>query len=247
MSTGQNLRTFDGVPEIDVSWRYLFGAAFAPDGNTITAVFLRGHIIGWDCTTGQRVQQPPYWEGKLGPWVAPGENFCLAYRRDGKMLATGTQYGFTLIEVATGKCVAAKDASNGADILAEKTTSAGLCFALTFSPDGKTLATASTDGLIKLWDVDAVKCVQILKGHAGAVAALAFHPDGKILASGGVDGKVLLWDPATGAIVDTFKGHTNAVNAVTFSPTEPLLASGSLDRTIRLWPLSPAGKTPATK
>src|SRR5215470_14850262 len=52
-----------------------------------------------------------------------------------------------------------------------------------FSPDGKTLASASYDGTLKLWDVASGKERTTLKGHRGCVGCVAFSPNGKMLAS----------------------------------------------------------------
>src|ERR1700737_3227506 len=52
-----------------------------------------------------------------------------------------------------------------------------------YSPDGKTLASASYDGTLKLWDVTSGKERTTLQGHTGCVGSVAYNPDGKTLAS----------------------------------------------------------------
>ena len=71
-----------------------------------------------------------------------------------------------------------------------------------FSPDGKTLAAASYDLTVKVWDVATRKELATLQGTE-AVWSVAFSPDGKTLASAGgsisnVPGELKLWDVATG-------------------------------------------------
>jgi WD40 repeat protein len=63
-----------------------------------------------------------------------------------------------------------------------------------YSPDGKTLASASRDKTIKLWGSKTGKLQATLEGHYDTVASLAFSPDGKTLATGGADKTILLWD-----------------------------------------------------
>ena len=71
--------------------------------------------------------------------------------------------------------------------------------AVAFSRDGKLLAAAGGDGMVRLWNPATGQPVgaPLPAGTGGGVTAVAFSPDGKLLASAGADGTVRLWNPAT--------------------------------------------------
>ncbi|MEH1869508.1 MAG: AAA-like domain-containing protein, partial [Nostoc sp.] len=108
-------------------------------------------------------------------------------------------------------------------------------YSVVFSPDGKTLASASADTTIKLWNRDTGKEISPLTGHSNLVNSVVFSPDGKTLASASADNTIKLWNRDTGKEISTLTGHSNEVRSVVFSPDGKTLASASRDNTIKLW------------
>ena len=70
----------------------------------------------------------------------------------------------------------------------------GGVISVAYSPDGKTLASCSSDGTVKLWDVATGQERASLRGHTDAVLSVAYSPGGKTLASGSRDSKTLAWE-----------------------------------------------------
>jgi WD40 repeat protein len=107
--------------------------------------------------------------------------------------------------------------------------------ALAVSSDGKILATAADDEIVRLWDIESGKEVAALAGHEGPVYSVEFSPDGKTLASGGYDYTMKLWEVASRKEIATLKGHGGAVRSIAFSPDGRRIATGGEDKTVRLW------------
>ncbi|MEO0841190.1 MAG: WD40 repeat domain-containing protein, partial [Cyanobacteria bacterium J06643_5] len=107
--------------------------------------------------------------------------------------------------------------------------------AVSFSFDGETIAAASFDNTIKLWDAQTGENNRTLKGHNNKVSSISFSRDNKLLASASYDKTVKIWNLETGKVKYTFDGHTAKVESVSFSPNGKIVASGSADKTIKLW------------
>jgi WD40 repeat protein len=106
--------------------------------------------------------------------------------------------------------------------------------AVTFSPDGKSLASAGWDHEVCIWNADAGQLVKTLLGHEAQVTALAFSPDGHLLASAGGDQMVIVWATDTGKKVQSWKCD-DGVLALAFAPDGQRLASAGADGAIQIW------------
>ncbi len=114
-------------------------------------------------------------------------------------------------------------------------------YSVTWSPDGKRLASGGTDKTVKVWDAASGELLGTLQGHTDVVYDVASSPGGKRLASGSWDRTVKVWDAASGKLLGTLQGHQGPVGCVSFSPGGKRMASGSDDKTINVWDAA-AGK-----
>ncbi|HMF15778.1 MAG TPA: WD40 repeat domain-containing protein, partial [Gemmataceae bacterium] len=119
---------------------------------------------------------------------------------------------------------------------------ARLVTSVAVTADGKTSASGSLDGTVKLWDTANGQILATFQGHQGPVHGVAFSPDGKKVVSAGADKTVQVWNVVGGKdyvevkkAIRTLAGHTEAVLAVAFSSDGKNIASGSADKTIILW------------
>ena len=147
----------------------------------------------------------------------------IRYSPDGTRLAVAGSFGIRLYDTQTGEEL---------DLLIGHS---GIVNSVSFSPDGRTLASGGFDAVIRLWDVRTGGLLRILTGHPNDIDGVSFSPDGRTLASGGFDAVIRLWDVRTGGLLRILTGHRGIVYSVSFSPDGKTLASGGRDATIRLW------------
>lgn len=106
---------------------------------------------------------------------------------------------------------------------------------VTFSPDGKLIATGGSDNTIKLWDARTGKTLRTIAVRDLAVDDMRFSPDGSLIASRSFTGYVVkLWTVANGELRASLK-HERPVATFAFSPTGALIGTGGWDDQVRLW------------
>ncbi|GAB4160311.1 MAG: hypothetical protein Tsb009_37660 [Planctomycetaceae bacterium] len=206
---------------------------FLPDGRlAVVAAFGKNDVIRiHDLQTGNEVQR-----------YVIDQNYKFSFSDDGsKILAVRTEGRsiVRLIELNSGKTLLQLD---------DKQSQPS---AMTLSPDGRTVAIASSTRSLRgkathqivVWEVATGEKVYELTQHSGRILTIAFSPDGKFLATGSLDRTVRIWELATGELSKTFQGHRGPVSALAFSRNGELLASGSFDKTVLIWNATGARKS----
>ena len=188
--------------------------AFSPDGRTLASSSTNEDKLHlWDAITGRH-------KAALNT-----DANCTAFSPDSRTLVTGSWRGeLHLWDVVSG--------THKAELLGHPSRISSV----TFSPDGKTLASGGGDKLY-LWDVETGGRKLSITGHTSGVYSIAFSPDGRTFASG-YEEQIFLWDTTTRTHAATlFVGDWTVNTSLAFNPDGRTLASqdGSL---IHLWDIN---------
>jgi WD domain, G-beta repeat/Planctomycete cytochrome C len=194
--------------------------AFSPDGRQIAASGYH-EITLWKVADGVLDRRIPGLSER---------SYGIVYSGDGRWLATASgdpgQYGLArLWSLGQGGVKPVRDLAESQDAV----------FAVAFSPDGKRLATAGADRIIRVYETETGKLLVQIEDHADWIFDIAFSPDGNRLASASRDKTSKVFDVVKKESLVTFTGHGQPVYTVAFSPDGKTVATGGEDNEIRVW------------
>ena len=135
--------------------------------------------------------------------TAPAAVVSVSIAPDGR-IAAGTRSGEVVVWDENGKLVRTFRAGPGPAYAA-------------FSSDGSRIATATRDGVARIWNADTDKLELTLRGHHGPLTSARFSPDGTQLVTASFDHDARIWDAKTGALLHVLRGHFAVVSDAEFS------------------------------
>jgi WD40 repeat protein len=202
-------------------------ASAGGDWDPVASRYVNGELKVWELDTGRVLfELRGHADGVTAATFSPDGRYLASasgsWDEDGRRYAAGE--------------VKLWDAQTGAE-LGTWRGHGGAVLCLAFSPDGRQLASAGFDRVVRVRSVPDGGDVLGLEGHTDLVTGVAFTPDGRRLVSAGFDGHARIWDLRTGATVRTMDGGTMVSSVAISRDGRRLALSGYGDRQLTLWDL----------
>jgi WD40 repeat protein len=105
------------------------------------------------------------------------------------------------------------------------------------TPDGQRAVSASSDGTLKVWDLETGRVLRTLTGYSDSLCCVTVAADGQRAVFGSADKTLKVWDLATGRVLRTLEGHSDSVKGVALTPDGKRAVSASWDKTLKVWDL----------
>jgi WD40 repeat protein len=209
----------DGTPIATIPGRgdTVVGIGFSPDGTQLLTAGYNSMSRLWSVTG----------LSELAAFSrSPSDGGQGIFSHDGRLVAFVAIDGSArLWNTRTGELIRVFGQETGA-----RTFNAGISYQYldvngAFSPDDELFATASVNGVSRIWDVKSGSQVSILHRHSALIEHVAFSPDGRRLLTAAHDGTARLWD-VDGVLTTTLR-HERSPEFAVFSPDGARLVTGS--------------------
>ena len=253
LTSGKVVREFKGHSQVVIAFD------FSPDGKYLATAGGDRHLFLWDVASGKLVEDLGYhrdlifdlefnsagdqivtasWDGSLIVWDLTSREYhykdlnnqsayCIGFTpNDLYIIAGNLKNNFNFYEA---------DALESFRDLKGHT---GIVGDFDFSPDGRSIATASWDGKVKIWDVLSGMMIGKNSKHLGQVYTVAWDPKNRFVASGSADNSIILWDPVKNEEFARLEGHNTAVTCIKITSDGSKLISCSVEGTIKVWDLN---------
>jgi len=161
---------------------------------------------------------------------------AIAFSPDSKLIATATVDTVDLNKTGEDQ-ITAKIWEIGSGRLISSLNQGNSVNALSFSPDGELIVTASADGTAQVWKTATGERMGQLLQHKGVILDVAFSPDGKYIATASLDKTASVWEVGSDRPPITLQ-HEQAVTAVSVSRNRKWLVTASTDKMVRVWDIA---------
>jgi WD40 repeat protein len=102
-------------------------------------------------------------------------------------------------------------------------------------PNGRQIAAAGDDGIVRVWDTETGQLQRELTDSTDGLLSVCFSPNGQLLAAAGKDQRVYVWDVSNDRPPTILTGHNGWVTSLAFSSAGDELVAGGFDATMRVW------------
>lgn len=224
VQTGKQVNTHKVIPDAFLGWygnsfddgtsiSLRNACVFTPNGEKLIIETKDGITI-WDVANTKHLNT-----------LTRTKNYILAVSSDAKVVADTIGDAARLWDTHTGKQITTLETSKNWIGRFLNWFKKDDIYALAFSHNKTTLAVATKNKEIQLWNLTTYQLIRTLKAHKHIVCQLVFSQDGTVLASGDTSGKIHIWELPSGRPLATYDGHESFVRALVFAPDGKTLAS----------------------
>ncbi|WP_310416500.1 AAA-like domain-containing protein [Chamaesiphon sp. OTE_8_metabat_110] len=198
---------------------FAYDVSYSPDARYLASVGDDGKLKIWNVKDGKLLKEFSILNNDHWTWK-------VTFSPDGRYLAVITSAGVELHRTTDFKTVR---------ILNDRGQKPKTLRQINFSPDGRTIAAAGIDGMVRLWDVDDGKLLNAYQGHRESIVDIQFSHNSQEIATAGDDGTIKFWS-RNGELRRTLEGFNGL--SLAFSPDSKTFIAVNRNGVMRFWNLT---------